>query len=93
MSKLSTIFGEPGERIHKHYCGIAVADVAMKGTAALVAEVVGLTVGEYQKWYNAQNKEYIAVRQKKYAKDHKNQLQTQYNKTAWKLMLHEENMR
>jgi hypothetical protein len=41
-------------------------------------EVVGLTVGEYQKWYNAQNKEYIAARQKKYAEDHKNQLQTQY---------------
>jgi hypothetical protein len=36
MSELSTIFAEPGEGIHKHYCGVAVADVAMTGMAALV---------------------------------------------------------
>jgi hypothetical protein len=36
MSELSTIFGEPGEGIHKHYCGVAIADVAMTGAAALV---------------------------------------------------------
>jgi hypothetical protein len=36
MSKLSTIFGEPGEGIYKHYCDIAIADVAMTGVAALV---------------------------------------------------------
>jgi hypothetical protein len=36
MSELSTIFGEPGEGIHKHYCGVAVADVAMTGVATLV---------------------------------------------------------
>jgi hypothetical protein len=33
---LSTIFGKPGKGIHKHYCGVAVADVAMTGMAALV---------------------------------------------------------
>ena len=36
MADLSTIFGEPGEGIHKHYCGVAVADVAMTGAAAVV---------------------------------------------------------
>jgi hypothetical protein len=36
MSELSTIFGEPGEGIHKHYCGVAIADVALTGAAALV---------------------------------------------------------
>jgi hypothetical protein len=36
MSKLLTIFSEPGEGIHKHYCGVAVAYVAMTGAAALV---------------------------------------------------------
>jgi hypothetical protein len=36
MTDLSTIFGKPSERIHKHYRGIAVADVTMTGTAAFV---------------------------------------------------------
>jgi hypothetical protein len=36
VTNLSTIFGEPGEGIHKHYCGVAVADVAMTGAAAVV---------------------------------------------------------
>jgi hypothetical protein len=36
MSELSTIFGEPGEGIHKHYCGVAVADEAMTGVVAFV---------------------------------------------------------
>jgi hypothetical protein len=36
MSELSAIFGEPGKGIHKHYCGVAVADVAMTGAAAVV---------------------------------------------------------
>jgi hypothetical protein len=35
-ANLSTIFGEPREGIHKHYCGVAIADVAMTSTAALV---------------------------------------------------------
>jgi hypothetical protein len=33
---MSTIFSEPGEGIYKHYCGVAVADVAMTSMAALV---------------------------------------------------------
>jgi hypothetical protein len=36
VSDLSTIFGEPGKGIHKHYCGVAVADIAMTGAAAVV---------------------------------------------------------
>jgi hypothetical protein len=36
MSELSTIFSKPGEGIHKHYCGVAIADVAMTGMVALV---------------------------------------------------------
>jgi hypothetical protein len=40
MTDLSTIFGKPGEGIQQHYCGIAVADVAMTGAAAvLIAKV------------------------------------------------------
>jgi hypothetical protein len=35
-ANISTIFGEPGEGIHKHYCGVAIADIAMTGTAAVV---------------------------------------------------------
>jgi len=34
-------------------------------------EVVGLSVGDYQKWYNERNKEYVAARQKQYNEDHK----------------------
>jgi hypothetical protein len=36
MSELLTIFSEPGKGIHKHYCGVAVADIAMTGMVALV---------------------------------------------------------
>jgi hypothetical protein len=36
MSELSTIFSKPSEGIQKHYCGVAVADVAMTGMTALV---------------------------------------------------------
>jgi hypothetical protein len=35
-TNLATIFGEPGEGIHKHYCGVAVADIAMTGATAVV---------------------------------------------------------
>jgi hypothetical protein len=35
-TNLSTIFGEPGEGIHKHFCGVAIADIAMTGAAAVV---------------------------------------------------------
>jgi hypothetical protein len=36
MTDLSTIFGEPGKGIHKHFCGVAIADVAMTGAAVVV---------------------------------------------------------
>jgi hypothetical protein len=36
ISELLTIFSKPGKRIHKHYCNIAIADVAMTGMAVLV---------------------------------------------------------
>jgi hypothetical protein len=36
MTDYSTIFGKPGEGIHKHCCGVAIADVAMTGAAAVV---------------------------------------------------------
>jgi hypothetical protein len=36
IAHLLTIFGEPGEGIHKHFCSVAVADVAMTGIAAVV---------------------------------------------------------
>jgi hypothetical protein len=36
LTNLSTIFGEPGKSIHKHYCGIAIADIAMTGAMAVV---------------------------------------------------------
>jgi hypothetical protein len=35
-ANLLTIFGKPGKGIHKHYCGVAIADVAMTGVAAFV---------------------------------------------------------
>jgi hypothetical protein len=35
MTDPSTIFGEPGKGIHTHVCGVAIADVAMTGAAAV----------------------------------------------------------
>jgi hypothetical protein len=36
LTNLSTIFGEPGKGIHKYYCGVALANVAMTGATAVV---------------------------------------------------------
>jgi hypothetical protein len=33
---MTDIFGEPGKGIHKHVCGVAIADVILTGLAAVV---------------------------------------------------------
>jgi hypothetical protein len=36
MTNISTIFSKPGENIHKHYCSVTVADIAMTSIIAIV---------------------------------------------------------
>jgi hypothetical protein len=36
MTDLSTAFSKPGKGIHKHFCSVAITDIAMTGTAAIL---------------------------------------------------------
>jgi hypothetical protein len=45
MTDLATVFGEPGKGIHTHFCGVAIADIAMTGAAAvLIARLTNKSV-------------------------------------------------